>query len=60
MLALTKLKANADNKRNTSKTLKFVSVRVENNVEKRKKCLFPAFSPFPTISFFKRLLSQGP
>ena len=45
----SKLKAFADDKSNITQSLKFVLGRVENIVEKGKKCWLPAFSPFPAM-----------
>ena len=38
--------------------LKFALGRVENIVQKIRKCWFPAFSPFPTM-FSKAFFSRG-
>ena len=46
---MTKLKPFADDKIIVTQKLKFVLGRVENVVGKRRKCWFPAFSPFSTM-----------
>ena len=58
ILALTKFKAFADDKIIVTQNLKFVLVRVQNIVGKRRKCWLPAFSPFPTM-FYNSVFSRG-
>ena len=48
-LASTKLKAFADDKFIVAIMMISVFDRVENIVEKTRKCWIPAFSPFPTM-----------
>ena len=54
----TKLKAFSSDKINAIEKLKSVSGWEENIVGKRRKCLFPAFSPFPSM-FSKGLFYRG-
>ena len=56
-LDLSKLKAFADDKINVTEKLKFVLGRLENILEKRRKCWIPAFSPFP--QFFRKASYTG-
>ena len=44
-----KFKAFADDKMNVTEMMISLSNRVENTVEKRRKCRLPSFSPFPTM-----------
>ena len=53
----SKLKAFADDKINVTEKLNFDLGSVENNVEKRRKCWLPAFSPFPTM--FSKVFFPG-
>ena len=60
-LDMTKLKAFADDKLNIAETMISLFSSKENS-GKRKKCLLPAFSPFPTVFskvfFFRVVKSQ--
>ena len=49
ILDCSKLKAFADNNLYIAQMMIYVFDRVENIVEKGKKCWLPAFSPFPTM-----------
>ena len=49
ILDMTKLKAFTDNKINVAQIMISVFDRVENIVEKRRKCWLTAFSPFTTM-----------
>ena len=59
-LDLSKFNAFADNKLNTNMTekLKFSLGRLENILEKRRKCRLSAFSPFPNM-FSKASFPKG-
>ena len=48
----------ADDKIDVTQKLKLVLGKIENIVEKRKKCWLPAFSPF-SYNVFKRLISRS-
>ena len=52
------LKAFVDDKLNIFKMMISIFDRLENTVGKRRKCWFPAFSPFPTV-FSKAFLLGG-
>ena len=56
ILDLSNLKAVTDDKLNAIEKIKFVLGQAENIVGKRRKCCFPAFSPF-SHNVFKRPLS---
>ena len=58
ILASSKLKAFADNKLNVTENIEFVYLRLENIVEKIRKCWLPAFSSFPKM-FSKGLFLAG-
>ena len=47
--SLSKLKALADDDFSGAQMVRCFCYRVENIVEKRRKCWLPAFSPFPTM-----------
>ena len=49
MLDTIKLKEVTDEKSNVAKMAISLFDGVENTVEKRRKCWWPAFSPFPTV-----------
>ena len=58
---ITKFKAFAEDKLDVAKMTISLSDRVENTVEKRRKCWLSAFSSFPTVfskAFFCRVVKS--
>ena len=61
ILDWSKLKAFTDDKINVKKKMKCILRWVEKNCGKRRKCWFPAFSPFPTMfskGFYLRVIKM--